>query len=174
MVPPHSGVSGLVVNPLVKPLEAGKSTLIEIKYDAKFRDLTYSRMNEIFRPKIPEATVNGLVAGPRNKKLEARIKKQKEEEAKAQVVDPKAKGKAPAPAAKPAPEVKKPDPKAPKKTQAQIEEEEAEERRKVEEAEAAERARLQALEDAFDRDGELRAMGGRVYNFDVEEEFKRT
>mgnify|MGYP001010068714 CR=1 FL=1 len=94
VVPPHSGVSGLIVNPLVKPIEAGKSILIEIKYDAKFRDLTLARMNEIFRPKIPEATVNGLTTGPRNKKLEARIKKQKEEEAKAQVVDPKAKGKA--------------------------------------------------------------------------------
>lgn len=41
VVPPMNAVSGLVVNPLVKPIEAGKSTLVSIKFDSRFRDLTY-------------------------------------------------------------------------------------------------------------------------------------
>ena len=42
--------SGLTVNPLVKPIEGGKSTLISIKYNSEFRDLTYTKMNEIIKP----------------------------------------------------------------------------------------------------------------------------
>ena len=42
VVPPLGKVSGLTVNPLVKPIEAGKSTLVSVKFDARFRDLTYS------------------------------------------------------------------------------------------------------------------------------------
>lgn len=41
VVPPKNSISGLTVNPLVKPIEAGKSTLVSIKFDSRFRDLTY-------------------------------------------------------------------------------------------------------------------------------------
>ena len=41
VVPPMFSMSGLVVNPLVKPIEAGKSTLVSVKYTSQFRDLTY-------------------------------------------------------------------------------------------------------------------------------------
>ena len=41
VVPPLNAVSGLTVNPLVKPIEAGKSTLVSVKFDSLFRDLTY-------------------------------------------------------------------------------------------------------------------------------------
>lgn len=50
VVPPMNEVSGLTVNPLVKPIEAGKSTLISVKYNSEFRDLTYAKMNEIVKP----------------------------------------------------------------------------------------------------------------------------
>ena len=50
VVPPLGQVSGLTVNPLVKPIEAGKSTLISVKYNSEFRDLTYAKMNEIVKP----------------------------------------------------------------------------------------------------------------------------
>jgi len=51
VVPPINKVSGLIVNPLVKPIEAGKSTLVSIKFDSRFRDLTYSSHQEIMAPK---------------------------------------------------------------------------------------------------------------------------
>jgi len=35
-------------------------------------------------------------------------------------------------------------------------------------------ARLQALEDGFDRNAELKSMGGRVYDFDKEDKSSRT
>ena len=41
VVPPVNPVSGLTVNPLVKPIEAGKSTLVSVKFDSRFRDMTY-------------------------------------------------------------------------------------------------------------------------------------
>ena len=36
-------------------------------------------------------------------------------------------------------------------------------------AEEAEQQRLQALEDGFDKHSELKSMGGRVFDFDVED-----
>jgi len=104
-----------MVNPLVTDLKAGRSSLICIRYNSAFRDLTLKRMEELFKPKEVE-TRPGL--GVRNKKLEERLKKEQSEAAVGQPVDPKAKPGAKA--APPAPvkkeEVKKPDPKAPKKT----------------------------------------------------------
>ena len=41
VVPPPNKLSGLIVNPLVKPIEAGKSTLVSVKFDSLFRDLSY-------------------------------------------------------------------------------------------------------------------------------------
>jgi len=111
VVPPKNCFSGLTVNPLVKPIEAGKSTLVSIKFDSKFRDLTYASYEELTAPlKNTEVkTGTGLVKAGRNKKLEEKIKRQKEEkEANAGAADPKAKGgKAP-----PAKDAKKEDPKA--------------------------------------------------------------
>ena len=41
VVPPNPKVSGLIVNPTVKPLPANRSTLVSIRYDSAFRDFTY-------------------------------------------------------------------------------------------------------------------------------------
>lgn len=41
LVPPNPKLSGLMVNPLVQSLAAGKSTLVSVKYTSKFRDLTH-------------------------------------------------------------------------------------------------------------------------------------
>lgn len=101
VVPPNIKVSGILVNPLVKQLDAGRSTLISIRYDSKFRDIDYKMMQSILQPQIAESKNTGLVS-VRNKRLEERIKKEKLEKEQAQVVDPKAKNdpKAKAAAAK--------------------------------------------------------------------------
>jgi hypothetical protein len=177
VVPPKPSVSGIIVNPLFKPLPANKSTLVSIKYESAFRDLTYWTMQEM-EPEAESLLAKGPEKGaPKpNKRIQARVQQLKEEKAEdaAKVADPKAKGgKAPAPA-------KKEEAKAPKggkevkKTPQQIEEEEAEEERKKVEAIEAEAARKKALEEGFDRTGELKKMGGRVYNFDTDEPSKRT
>ncbi len=44
----------------------------------------------------------------------------------------------------------------------------------VREAEEAEKARLEALESAFDKTSELKSMGGRVYDFDMDNAHQRT
>ncbi len=170
-VPPNVQISGLIVNPLVTQLEAGKSTLVSIKYNSMFRDVTYKTVDELFKPKSKEGDVApGLVV--KNKKLEARLKKEKDAAASAAPADPKAKGKAPP--AKPEPKKAEPAGKAVKKTPAQEEEERLEAERLAREAEEAEAARIKALEDAFDKAGVLRSLGGRVYDFDVEDEYHRT
>lgn len=162
-----------MVNPLVTDLKAGRSSLICIRYNSEFRDLTLKKMEELFKPK--ESLENKPGLGVRNKKLEERLKREREEAAKEQPVDPKAKNaKAPAPAPAKKEEPKKPDPKAPKKTPQQEEEERLEAERVKREAEEAELARQKALEDAFDKTAELKSMGGRLYDFDVEDPFKRT
>jgi len=75
MVPPSRELSGLTVNPLVKPIEAGKSTLVSVKFDSKFRDLTYSRYEEFTAPKkSQELKATGLAKTGRNKKLEEKIR----------------------------------------------------------------------------------------------------
>lgn len=79
-VPPPKDLSGVTVNPLVKPIEAGKSTLVSVKFDSKFRDLTYWSYNEFLKPKeVVESKAIGIAKLGRNKKLEEKIKKQKEE-----------------------------------------------------------------------------------------------
>jgi len=40
LVPPNLKVSGLLINPLVTELKAGKSSLVCIRYNSEFRDLT--------------------------------------------------------------------------------------------------------------------------------------
>jgi hypothetical protein len=117
LVPPNIKIAGLIVNPLVTDLKAGRSALICIRYNSEFRDLSLKKMEELFKPK--ENLIKPGI-GVRNKKLEERIKKEREEAAKEIPIDPKAKAGAKpvaaAPAKKPAEEVKKPDPKAAKKT----------------------------------------------------------
>lgn len=180
MVPPLARVSGLLVNPLVKDLDAGRSTLVSIRYDSKFRDVDYKLMMDIMQPEILAGKGTGLIS-VRNKKLEERLKKEKAEKEAAALAaadpktknDPKAKGAAPAKAPK---EAEKPaaNQKQVKKTQQQIDEEEAEERRAKEEAEAAERKRQEEIEAAFDKERFLKQLGGVVFEFDRENEFSRT
>lgn len=178
LVPPNLKISGLLINPLVTELKAGKSSLVCIRYNSDFRDLTYARMQELFRKDDFGDNIPGI--GIKNKKLDQRLKKEKEEaDSKAALADPKAAAKG---GAKPGPpaaapkkeEAKKVDPKAAKKTPQQEEEERLEAERKIKEAEDAETARLQALEDAFDKHAELKTMGGKVFDFEKENKFKRT
>lgn len=125
-------------------------------------------------PEIAESKNTGL-GNMRNKRLEERIKKDKLEKEQAlnyvdpkAKIDPKAKGAPAAANKKPANEPDKPvtNSKTVKKTQQQIDEEEAEERRLVEEAKQAEIARLKQIADSFDKDGFLKQMGGTVFDFD--------
>lgn len=44
LVPPNLKISGLLINPLVTDLKAGKSSLVCIRYNSEFRDLSYARM----------------------------------------------------------------------------------------------------------------------------------
>lgn len=76
VVPPLYKVSGILVNPLVKQLEAGRSTLVSVRFDSKFRDIDYKVMKSIMEPEIQESKNTGLVS-VRNKRLEERIKKEK-------------------------------------------------------------------------------------------------
>jgi hypothetical protein len=41
LVPPSVHLCGIIVNPLVKTIPAGTSTLVSLKYNSLFRDLTH-------------------------------------------------------------------------------------------------------------------------------------
>lgn len=99
LVPPNPQLCGLMVNPLVKELPAGKATLVSIKYTSQFRDLTNKTLTEINQAKGKMDVPPGMVKV--NKKLQARLeaKKGEAEAANAANADPKKKG-APPPAAK--------------------------------------------------------------------------
>ena len=84
VVPPHYQISGIMVNPLVIPLAAGRSSLVSIKYHSKFREFNAFALEEIFKPKAidgTDAVPKGMVA--RNKKLAERLEKKKAEQATA-------------------------------------------------------------------------------------------
>lgn len=68
IVPPNPKVSGLTINPLVCSLKPGGGSLVSIKYDSKFRDLTYKVMEDLLKPQVlANTSVAGLVT--QNKKL---------------------------------------------------------------------------------------------------------
>jgi len=106
-VPPLNVISGLTVNPLVQKIDGGKSTLVSIKYNSAFRDLTYHSMNDLVKPLL-EPKNQDLLKGVKNKLLEEKIQKLKDERAANDAAaDPKGKGKQPPP-----PAAKKEEPKA--------------------------------------------------------------
>lgn len=160
-----------MVNPLVKELPAGKGTLVSLKYTSHFRDLTNKKLTEINQAKGKFEVPPGMVKV--NKKLQARIeaKKGEAEAANAANADPKAKKGAPPPAKKEDPPKK--DAKGAKGGPTE-EELKAEEDRIKEEAEEAKRQAEAELERKFDRDGEMTKLGGKVFNFEVEDENRRT
>ena len=100
MAPPLPAVSGLTVNPLVKNLKPGKATLVQIKYDSDFRDLTHANLEAALNPKKngDNNMPPGLVKV--NPRLKKKIDALKNAEAEAAPVDPKAKKGAPPPAPK--------------------------------------------------------------------------
>ena len=51
---------------------------------------------------------------------------------------------------------------------------EAEEERKKKEAEEAERLRLEEIERNFDKPGELKRLGGKVYDFYRDDEIRKS
>jgi hypothetical protein len=73
LVPPLAALSGLTVNPLVKNLKPGRATLVQIKYDSDFRDLSYNSLDAALNPKKKQAdqVPDGMVAV--NRKLAAKI-----------------------------------------------------------------------------------------------------
>lgn len=146
--PPSAKLSGIVVNPLVKNIAAGQSTLVSLKYNSLFRDLTHASLENAKKGTSDDKTV-GAPAGmvTKNKKIEAFLKSRKEAAAEAApVADKKGKDKAPAKKEEPP---KKDDKKG--KGGPTAEEEEAEaERLRQEEAEK-ERLRIEAIEKAFNK-----------------------
>ena len=44
LVPPNLKISGILINPLVTELKAGRSSLVCIRFNSEFRDLSYARM----------------------------------------------------------------------------------------------------------------------------------
>lgn len=129
-------------------------------------------MDAALNPKKKEAyqVPDGMVTV--NKKLAAKIAQQKSEAAEAAPVDPKGK-KAPPPAAKKEDPAPKKDAKGAKGAPT-AEEEQAEAERRQQEAEEAARKALEELENQFDKAGELARMGGKVLDFDAEDENRRT
>jgi len=80
VVPPNYQISGIMVNPLVIPLQGGRSTLLSIKYHSKFRDFTASALEDLYKPKLGldgKEQPRGMVA--RNRKLAERIEKKMKE-----------------------------------------------------------------------------------------------
>jgi len=105
----------------------------------------------------------------RNKKLEARLKKNTE--APTDNADPKK--KAPPPAAAKKEEPPKKDPKAAKGGPTE-EELQAEAERLKREAEEEEKRKQEELERNFDKNGTLKKMGGTVHDFDVDDDNRRS
>lgn len=102
IVPPNPRVSGIIVNPLVKSLKGGQSTLVSLKFTSKFRDLTHSVLEKLGVP--IEEDAGGEIKAPAgmvkmNKKLAAKLAAKKDNADAAAPVDPKGKKGAPAPAA---------------------------------------------------------------------------
>lgn len=106
-----------------------------------------------------------------NKKLAAKLAAKKDANQESAPIDPKKKG-APPPAAAKKEEPPKKDPKA--KGGPTPEEEEAELERIRKEKEEAEAFRLAEIERNFDRHGELSKLGGKVYDFDRDDEVRRS
>jgi len=52
VVPPNLTLSGILVNPLVVPLAAGRSALVSVKYHSKFRDFNAVTLDELYKPKV--------------------------------------------------------------------------------------------------------------------------
>jgi hypothetical protein len=77
LVPPNPKLSGLMINPLVQQLAAGKSTLVSAKFTSKFRDLTHAILSNVDKPEgVTDAgPAPGMVV--RNKKLADRLARKK-------------------------------------------------------------------------------------------------
>jgi hypothetical protein len=161
LVPPHSKLCGIVVNPLVKTIPAGTSTLVSLKYSSLFRDLTHAALEASKKPmgsgdddKVGGVDVPvGMVT--KNRKIEAFLAARKAEATDSAPVTDKKGGKA-------APPKKEDPPKKDAKGKGgpTPEEEEAEAERLKQEAEELEKLRRDEIEKNFDRQGELTRLGG--------------
>ena len=107
-----------------------------------------------------------------NKKLAAKLASKKDNADAAAPVDPKGKKGAPPPAAAKKEEPPKKDAKG--KGGPTAEEEEAEAERIKQEKLEAERFRLEEIERLFDKHSELAKLGGKVYDFDPDDEVRRS
>ena len=78
LVPPNPKLSGLQTNPLVSTVKPGAGALVSIKYNSKFRDLTYQTLNELNNSNgVIETGIPGLVNV--NKKLAEKLAAKKKE-----------------------------------------------------------------------------------------------
>lgn len=96
MVPPNPRISGILINPVVSIIKAGSGSLVSMRYNSKFRDLTYQVMQDLGKPLRSDNgkdQIPGLVTV--NKKLAAKLEAKKKEQVAPVKDDPKKKGGAP-------------------------------------------------------------------------------
>lgn len=75
LVPPNKYLCGIIVNPLVKTIPAGTSTLVSLKYNSLFRDLTHAALAAVSKPVGEDGIVAAAPVGmvTKNRKIEAML-----------------------------------------------------------------------------------------------------
>lgn len=83
VVPPNLTISGILVNPLVVSLTAGRSSLVSVKYSSKFRSFNSMTIEDLKKPKVQESSEKPKDLASINKKLAERLEKKKKQQAEA-------------------------------------------------------------------------------------------
>jgi hypothetical protein len=153
---PYYKVCGLKISPLVFRLQKGKSIELSVEFHSFFKKLTPFTMADIKEELARDPSTNYELRKRQLQEEQASTRPKDEEEQKG-------KKKPTAPAPKP--------PGEKKKTKKEQDEDEAqrlreEEARRLAEAEEEQR-RIQLLEQ-YDHDAELRQLGGKMQEFDVQ------
>jgi len=162
---PYYEISGLKMTPMVQQLAPGKSVDVVVEYNSFFKKLGPWTLEELIKKYEHDPSRNFAY----RMKLKDEEKFRKAEEEKKKEEESKTKGgkKPAAPAAE-----KKDAKKAPKLTKQQEKELEEEQKRQEElqrQKEEEERQMKLELERNFDVKGELRKLGGKIYEFGDEE-----
>ena len=173
---PSSELSGLSLTPAYQILTPGSSSLLKLSYNSKFRDMDPFEYEDFKRSKSSDTSKP--LSPLANTKITALIKRKREED-KEKDAETGIGGKKGVPAKKKAPEPKK-KAEAPKKEAGKAaagkkkskkeEEEEADAQRLEEERiKAEEEDRIKEIIESFDRNGELKKIGGKILEFKDEE-----
>jgi len=158
---PYYEISGLKMTPMVQRLAPGKSVDVILEYNSFFKKIGPLTLQELYEKYEKDPNKNFAY----RMKLREEEKLRQIEEEKKKEEDSKAKGgkKPAAPAAE-----KKDTKKAPKLTKQQEKELEEENKRQEElqrQKEEEERQQQLELERNFDVNGELKKLGGKIYEF---------